>query len=350
MRLLLRHFMLVVLLFAVGGCSSAKKSVDSWMGDDENTSGSVTTRKSAEAGKGWQNKYAASLRVNEYVDQRKAANPRWLGKSRMPIRGMPRNQVVIDQEIASAVTSAIKEQFSSAGYQVLEGGGANNALFEVSGVIKELSLDIKDRDEINISIETTIKDSATGQVVWSGLVTEKNDRFAGVSGNTKSDVVDYLNEELTIAGNKTVEAVTASLMASQPELFNQGPAAKTLPGVTVYTTPAGAVAVPPASVVPVVRAAPAAMKPVPGVQPAVAPPSAPVPFTSTTAGLLLVNTTPARAKVYVDEVYFGLTPLRVEMDPGVHSISVKLAGYKMVTEQVSVRKGGTTEMEMVLER
>jgi len=63
-----------------------------------------------------------------------------------------------------------------------------------------------------------------------------------------------------------------------------------------------------------------------------------------------VNTTPQRAKVYLDGVYYGLSPLRLEMDPGVHAISVKLEGYKMVTEKVSVRKGDNTEMELNLER
>jgi len=69
-----------------------------------------------------------------------------------------------------------------------------------------------------------------------------------------------------------------------------------------------------------------------------------------TAGLLLVNTNPQRAKVYLDGVYYGMSPLRLEMEPGVRAISVKLEGYKMVTEKVSVRKGDNTEMELNLER
>ena len=203
MSLLSRHFMLAVLLFAVTGCSPVKNSVNGWMGSETNTHNASSTNNK----NGQQLNYAATLRVNKYEDKRKTDKPRWLGKSTLPIRGMPRNQVMLDQEVATIVTAAIKEQFGSAGYQVLDGGGARNALFEVSGVIKELTLDIKDRDEINIAIETTVKDSATGTVIWSGLVTEKNDRFAGVSGNSKSDVIDYLSEELNIAGNKTVEAV-----------------------------------------------------------------------------------------------------------------------------------------------
>jgi hypothetical protein len=66
--------------------------------------------------------------------------------------------------------------------------------------------------------------------------------------------------------------------------------------------------------------------------------------------LLAVNTNPPRAKVYLDGVYYGLSPLRAEVEPGVHAISVKLEGYRMATDKVSVRKGDTTEMELSLER
>ena len=141
-----------------------------------------------------------------------------------------------------------------------------------------------------------------------------------------------------VCQQKTVEAISASLMASQPELFNLTAGTKPIPGVTVYVAPAAAKAAPAATVTPGY-----------GVQPgAAAPPSAYMPRASATAGLLLVNTNPQRAKVYLDGVYYGLSPLRLEMEPGVHAISVKLEGYKMVTEKVSVRKGDNTEMELNL--
>jgi len=63
-----------------------------------------------------------------------------------------------------------------------------------------------------------------------------------------------------------------------------------------------------------------------------------------------VKTNPPRAKVYVDGVYFGLSPLKAEMVPGIHAIEVKLSNYITVKEKVSVRKGDSTEMELILER
>ena len=342
MSRLLRHVALVVLLSAVAGCSTvkdAKDSVNGWFNGSDSTL-STTGKKAPSGSSGPLLKYGATLRVNKYVDQRKQGNPRLLGISTQRVRGVDGDQLLLDQEIANIVTVAIKKQFDGEGYQVLEGSSASNALFEVSGVIKDLTLNVKERDEVNIAIETTLKEVASGKVVWSGLVMEKNDRFAGVSGNNKDDVIAYLNRELRVASNKTVEAISASLMASQPELFNLTAGTKPIPGVTVYVAPAAAKPAPAAAVTPGY-----------GVQPgAAASPPAYMPRASATAGLLLVNTNPQRAKVYLDGVYYGLSPLRLEMEPGVHAISVKLEGYKMVTEKVSVRKGDNTEIELNLER
>lgn len=343
MSSLLQRFSLVVLLVAVAGCStvnSAKDTVSGWFGgnNDSKVISTTTKRASVESNTGPLLKYGATIRVNRYVDKRKVEDPHLLGTAFLPVRGIEGKQMLLDQEIANIVTGAVKKRFDSEGFQILEGSSASEALFEVAGVIKELTMDVKQRDEISIAIETSLKDVATGKVVWSGLVMEKNDRFAGVSGNDKDDVVEYMNKELRVAVNKTVEAISSSLMASRPELFNLTAGTKPIPGVTVYTAPIAAKSAPVAPAT-VIYSSPDASS-----QPAY------MPRASATSGLLLVNSNPARAKVYLDGVYFGLSPLRLEMEPGVHAISVKLEGYKMVTEKVSVRKGDNTEIELNLER
>jgi hypothetical protein len=118
-----------------------------------------------------------------------------------------------------------------------------------------------------------------------------------------------------------------------------------IPGVTVLVAPT---AVPSAVPNAVLGVAPASITPAAAAI-AAPPPATYIPHASDTNGLLLVNTNPERAKVYLDGVYFGLSPLRLELDPGVHALSVKLLGYKMVSEKVSVRKGDSTEMDLDLE-
>lgn len=337
MNSLSQRVSLLVLLAAVSGCSTlndAKNTVGGWMGSSAPNTLDTSSSKSAKSS-GPTLKYGATLKFAAFVDQRKTSNPRYLGELTQQVHGLEGKELLLDQDVAVVAANAIKKRFDSEGFQILEGAAASNAVFEVSGVIKDLTLNVKTRDDIYIGIETTLKDAATGKVVWSGLVTEKNDRFAGVSGDNKDDVIAYLNKELKVVSTKTVDAISASLMAARPDLFNLTPGTRPISGVTVYVAPA------------LTKTAPVAAPAAPVVSDV--PVSTYKPHAGETTGLLLVNTNPPRAKVYLDGVYYGMSPLRLEMEPGIHAISVKLAGYNMVTEKVSVRRGDNTEIELNLE-
>jgi hypothetical protein len=217
----------------------------------------------------------------------------------------------------------------ASGLQVLAKDDTS-AQFELGCVIKEFKYDVKARDHVLIKLETSLKEIATGNVVWVGEVEQKNDRFAGVAGNDKGDIADFLKQELGVVTGKTTDAINSVLMATHPELFNLTPGAKAIPGVKVLVTPGVA-------------------SPAPTVSAPVLPAMNSQPQVALANGVLVVSTEPARAKVYIDGVYFGLTPLRAEADLGVHKVEVKLKGYKTASEKVSIRKGESTELELALE-
>lgn len=278
-------------------------------------------------------KYVASIRIAGYTDDRKPADLRRIGTAENKVSGMDGSDIRLDHDVTQVVADSIHKRLDDTGIQMLEHDD-KNALFELSGAIKQLSYDVKERDYVAITLETTLKDVATGKVIWSGVVTEKNDRFAGVSGNSKSDIADYLRKELGVVTGKTSEAITATLMASRPELFNITPGTKAIPGVTVYVAPG-------ASPAPVVA---------PAVMPTPVSATNDKPLQAATNGMLLVSTDPARAKVYLDGVYYGMSPLQIEAAPGVHTVEAKLKGYKNSSEKVAVRKGDKTELELSLEK
>lgn len=267
-------------------------------------------------------KYAATIRVAGYADERKAGDARKVGVAKVRVAGLSGTEIRLDRDVKEVVADSISKHLDDAGFQML-GRDDKAALFELSGVVRELSIDAKERDYVSISVETTLKELASGKVVWSGEVMQKSDRFAGVSGNDKEDIANYLHHELDVVSGKTTEAISATLMASRSDLFNLTPGTKAIPGVTVYSTP--------------------------GI-------STPVPNTPTPTmpaasnGQLSVRTEPARAKIYLDGVYYGLSPIHVEAKPGIHTLQAKLKGYATATEKVAVRKGETTELEMQLEK
>lgn len=267
-------------------------------------------------------KYAASIRIAGYTDERKVGDMRKVGVAKVRVSGLSGAEIRLDRDVTQVVADSVAKKLDDTGFQVLERDD-KAALFELGGVVRELSFDAKERDYVSISVETTLKEIASGKVVWSGEVVQKSDRFAGVSGNDKDDIANYLHHELGVVSGKTVEAISATLMASRSDLFSLMPGTKAIPGVTVYSTPGTTTPVP----------------------------TTPTPtMPAATNGQLLVRTEPPRAKVYLDGVYYGLSPIHVEAVPGIHTVQAKLKGYGTASEKVAVRKGDTTELEIQLEK
>jgi hypothetical protein len=271
-----------------------------------------------------QEKYPITIRLGGFVDARQTGDSRLVGVSTSRILGLTGTEIRLDRPVTEVVAESLKKRLGETGMQVVEGEGTA-AQFQLSGSVKGLSIDVKDRDYANIAIESTLTEASSGKVIWSGVVVEKAERFAGVSGNNKKDISDYLKKELGIAMVKTSESILSVLMSSRPELFSSGIGVKAVQGVTIYSNS------------------------LPGAASAVVPAMAPSEAVALN-GSLAVSSVPSRAKVYVDGVYFGLTPLRAEIGTGVHEVNIKLDGYRTASEKVSVRKGDSTELEMKLHK
>jgi hypothetical protein len=217
----------------------------------------------------------------------------------------------------------MENQFSASGFQTVTEGGkaaAGSTDFEVSGVIQEFSMNIGGRDEVSIVVETSLRDTHGDSILWSGTVAEKSDRYAGVTGNTRSSIARYLSGALAKVSAKTRDAISASIMQTYPERFDQAaPARDSTPGVTVRVAPP--------------ERMPASQATRPGM-----------------TSQLAITTIPARAKVYVGDVYYGLSPLKLELEPGIYTIHFKLDAFKTAIEKVSVRQGEITELEIRLEK
>jgi uncharacterized caspase-like protein len=81
----------------------------------------------------------------------------------------------------------------------------------------------------------------------------------------------------------------------------------------------------------------------------------PDPVVLGTSAKLKVVSTPSGAKVYVDGVAKGVTPLELEVDLDIArtrqvEVGVKLNGYKTLVEQVTLTRGASTPLSLALER
>ena len=265
-------------------------------------------------------KYLATIRIAGYVDGRNQGNTRKIGIAEAKVMGLSGTDINLDRDATDVVTDSLRKRLEDTGIQILAKDDAG-ALFELSGVVKELKYDVKTRDEVSIKIQSTLKEVATGKVVWSGEVAQNDERFAGVSGNTKGDIASYLKQQIEVVTVKTTDAINNVLMATRPELFSLTPGTKVIPGVTVFVTPGTEAQAP--------------------ITPTATPPAL-------TNALLIVKTEPVHAKIYLDGVYYGLSPLQVNMPAGIYKVEARQKGYRTSSEKVAIRLGNTTELELEL--
>ena len=259
--------------------------------------------KATDKGRGMAPAEASSLFISPLKDGRSAdelTKPHEIGRIEATVLDINGNRLIIADDPSKLVAGALAAEFASAGYDVkTDAAGAD---FVLEGEIKEFRLDIADRDRVAIEVNAAVKDRATGATIWSGAATERSDRYAGVMGNSKASIEKYLNASLAKVATSIVDGATKEITASRS---GSSPAMET-----------------------------ALISPQPS-------PIAP--------GTMSIRTVPARAKVYIGGVYYGLTPLAIELAPGVYELEIRQKGYRDGKEKVSVRKGETTELEMELE-
>ena len=262
--------------------------------------------------------------------------------------------ITLPQDPAEMVTEAMRGQFGQAGFEVNAAGAAN---FTLSGVVRELRLEIERADRLAIVVESNLHDAA-GNVIWSGVVTERADKIEDTDGGVDGLILRYVQKGLTGVAGQTRSQINASLKQAYPEIFRQSE--RIYAAQTAQRAPAAALPAP-VAVAPTFAPPPPHPAAIVAASNAVTPPPAPAPVMASTPapapaapaivpgkGLLVLTTTPSRAQLSIGDVYFGLSPIKLDLAPGVHALNIKLSGYKTVNAKVSVRLGEVTEYDLRL--
>lgn len=224
-------------------------------------------------------------------------DPRTIGRIEATVTDMTGKELTISENVNDTVARAYRKELAIAGFTVVD--EADKALYAVSGEVREFRLDIGSRDEIAIEIASELKEAQTGKPLWSGVESERGERFAGVMGNSRASISNYIAASLQKVVRRSIAAAGENLLKAEK-------------------TPAQE-------------------------KNAVAP-------ASEATGTVILNTSPQRSRVYIGGVYYGLTPLSLDLAPGIYEITLKQKGFHPVTEKVSVRQDNATELEMELEK
>lgn len=238
--------------------------------------------------------------VGEFADRREnadSANARTIGRIEATVSDISGSALTVSKDVTELVEEAYRKELSLSGFTVVD--DIEKAMYTVEGEVREFRLDIGSRDEVAIEVASEFKDALTGQTLWKGAGAERGDRFAGVLGNSRTTISNYLAASLQ-------KAVRGSIEAAGPRLQ-------------------------------------ALVKAAPSVEATKDTPRAP-------GGTIKLNASPTAAKVYIDGVYFGLTPLVTGLAPGVYEVVLKQKGFRSMTEKVSIRESEVTELEAELEK
>ncbi len=272
-----------------------------------------------------------NIGVIPYKDTRKdITNTREIAVLHVPVYGIRGDKIFADRDISSIVTDGMKEGLALLGarlkmlpgYMLKENGSIDILNQDIppdidiilTGEVKGFHLDIGTKDRIDIEIKTTLVERKTGRVIWDGSIAESSERFAGTFGNTKEDIERYIDRALTSVIKKTLKQARPSIDTYLKEISRSD---KYLPSGDTQGS----------------------RLPEKGkINP------------STAKGSLKVTSIPKGAKFYIGDVYYGKTPLVIELKPDIYEVTVRLHGYKDEREKVAIRSGIATELDVYLEK
>jgi len=243
-----------------------------------------------------------------YADARGTDDPRFLGNISSPVSGLYGKKLFLEEEVASLVTAALKRELTDAGFHVIDwtaGGKAHDWKgYLLRGQVKQYTLTIGPRDEITVEIESKLIDRQSGEMIWEKNVAVKDDRYAGVMGNSRRTIALYISNTLSRVLRETIAELASNLPPSAGAPPSEESVEERQKGV----------------------------------------------LHKELKGRLAITSEPPRSKLSIGDVYYGLTPLTLDLKPGIYDITLRRKGYGEYREKVSIREGATTEMEIELER
>jgi len=269
--------------------------------------GPLSVNYGAKKGASFKLRSPAAVFLKPYLDLRSEKNPRRIGTVTATVADMTGNELILSQDVSTLVTSAFREELASSGFNVSD--VEETADYIMTGEIREFSLNIGPRDRIAIEVFTVLKEKDTGRIIWSGVEKEEGDRYAGVMGNSRGTINDYIVRSLSMVARKTIEEAGNSIPPARFEKDVENKPQQRQPAQKEDTEDA-----------------------------------------EKGAGSISITTSPSRAKVYIGDVYYGLSPVKIDITPGIYEVRLVLRGYTEQKEKVSIRAGYTTEMEVVFEK
>jgi uncharacterized lipoprotein YajG len=262
-------------------------------------------------------KSPAKIHIVPFKDSRGVENPALAGSLEETVIDIMSDRLILSEDVSTVVTDALAGEFTAAGFKVSAGPyeKPGDADLVLTGEVRKFWLHNREGGLVEIEIHSKIADGATEESLWSGTAKGMEGDFGG---HTSESISESLVGSLKKAVGKIVEQ--GAVISGAREKYDSPTTPPAPPAPRIQTAPEGPTAAPPPA-----EALPAEGK-----------------------GKIVITTDPARTKVYIGDVYYGRSPLSIDLKPGIYEVHVKKRGFKAETEKVAVRDGVTVELDVTL--
>ncbi|MFQ5480028.1 MAG: PEGA domain-containing protein [Thermodesulfobacteriota bacterium] len=230
-----------------------------------------------------------------------------IGELRTTVINMTGSELILSEKPAVIVREALLTEFSRAGFKVTKDSSDKDTDYILNTELREFHLNIASQDKINITLYIELIKAESNITAWSGIVDISEMRYAGVSGDSRRSITKYITTSMEKvikkAVSRTEKAIreTRSGQGSESDVSNKMESSGSS-GEDV------------------------------------------------SEGIMSIKTQPLRAKIYLDGIYYGLSPQRLHLRPGIYELKIKKAGFIEYSEKVAVGKERETEIEEELSK
>lgn len=251
-----------------------------------------------------------SVYIKPFIDKRNIENLHSIGKINEVVADISSNDLSLDKTLSTLVTDTLKKEFVRSGFTLSINEGEDDSTdYIISGAIKKFEMNIGSRDTIDIEIDYRVVKLRNDKIIFNGSAKVSDDRFAGVTGNTRKSINKYLNNALYNVSRQVLESTGLVLEAS-------------------ITSPKKSHKV--------------------NIEELSESRATNLPHQEAGTGTLIISGTPVKTKVYIENVYYGLTPISINIESGVYDASFKKKGFESEKEKISIRSGADTVLEIDL--
>ncbi len=203
------------------------------------------------------------------------------------------------------IREGLIREFIASGFNVRD-SATENAEYILQGTLLRFRLDIASKDNIDIALRLLVIRARDKKILRSKVVKVSDSIYAGVSGDSRKSIAKYISKSLEIIFKKIVKDTERVISV---RALRQG---------TVKSSHNKE--------------------------------NADYKEKSSLAGTLSIVTTPSRTKIYLNGIYYGLSPMRLLLKPGIYKLLIKKDGFFEYREKIAVDRGRKTEVEEMLHK